>query len=73
MFELICEYLHCRGKVSVCMGTCANEEEARRWVALRQGSGRRAGRLPADPHSRCPVACCALKGQPPRFGYRVKP
>ena len=72
MFELVCDFLHCRGRVSVAMGTCASEAEARRWVARHRDCKWPQDGVPSDPHSRCPVSCCALKSQPPRFGYRSK-
>ena len=67
-FELICEFVHCRGRHTVVLGKAASEDEARRWVEARRADVEALQRL--DPNGDCPVACCALRGQPPRCGYR---
>jgi len=70
-FDLIYEFVHCRGPQPVVVGEAASEGEARRWAAQRPD--RDGGTRRRDPLCDCPVACCALRGQPPRRTFRPKP
>ena len=69
VYELICEFIHCKGPVQVVMGTAGSEEKARKWVAAQKTCD--AGLFKKfDPNCDCPVAFCAMRGQSPRFSYR---
>ena len=70
-YELICEFVHCKGPVRVVVGTVDTEAAALHWVAEQQSAD--ADRLRQyDPNCDCPVAFCAMRGQPPRFKYRKR-
>jgi len=70
-YELIYEFVHCKGTVTHVAGLAESETEAREWVRVQQD------RLKAgekgdfnDDTFECPATLCPLKVCLPAFGYR---
>lgn len=69
-YLLICEYVHCFGRVTYERGHAATEAEAIKWVDTQSAAAEQQPLPSCDPIRRCPVLTCPAKSQLPRFAYR---
>ncbi len=70
-FELIYEYVHCKGTVAHVAGFAETESEAREWVRTQQERLRTEGKSEfLDDGFECPATVCPLKAGLPSFSFR---
>lgn len=70
-FELIYEYVHCKGTVTHVAGFAESETEAREWVRLQHEKLQAGGKSEfMDVGFECPATVCPLKIGLPSFKYR---
>ncbi len=69
-FELICEYIHCKGKSTHIAGTVATEAEAAGWVRSMQNAVQRGEKPPREKGFVCKATVCPLKQSIPFYSYR---
>ena len=69
-FQLLCEYMHCKGIHTQVVSTVATEMEALEWVEHQRNGGKRPKRSEDDPIRTCPVVRCPLKLPVPRYSFK---
>jgi hypothetical protein len=68
-YDLICEYVHCKGTKREIVGTVDSEESAMKWVRQQQDLSERGESPYRYEDFDCPATLCALKESPPSFSY----
>lgn len=68
-FDLICEYVHCKGTKREIVGIAESEESARQWVREQQLLAEKGESPFRYEDFECPATLCAMKDSPPSFSY----
>lgn len=69
-YQLVCEYMHCKGIHAQVVKTVETEAEARAWVEHQRNGGNRPKMSADDPIRTCPVVRCPLKHPIPRYSFK---
>lgn len=69
-FELICEFVHCKEKRIVIVGTADSDISADKWVKEQQDLAAKGIFNYRDGDFKCPVTLCPMKDCVPAYSYR---